>query len=126
MVELNHTIVHAQDKKESAQFMSDVLGLPKPEPFYHFLVVRTGNGVSLDFLQTEESIQIQHYAFLVSDAEFEAIFGRIQARGLKFWADPFGKQEGHINHHDGGRGVYFKDPSGHILEIITTPYGKPK
>ena len=65
----------------------------------------------------------QHYAFLVSEQEFDQIFGRIQARKVKYWADPGQKQEGEINHHFGGRGVYFEDPSGHLLEIITRPYG---
>ncbi len=123
-VELNHTIVHARDKRESANFLSEVLGLPPPEPFMgYFLVVRTGNGVSLDFIETAEKFDPQHYAFLVGEEEFDAIFGRIKARGLTFWADPMKKQAGVINTHDGGRGVYFDDPSGNFLEIITRPYG---
>lgn len=122
-VELNHTIVHARDKRESAYFMSEILGLPEPEPFYHFLVVRTANGVSLDFLSTDEDYNPQHYAFLVSEEEFDAIFARIQKRDLQYWADPGGRQPGKINHHDGGRGVYFADPGGNYLEIITRPYG---
>ena len=65
----------------------------------------------------------RHYAFLVSDDEFDQIFARIQARGLKYWADPGRTEEGRINHHFGGRGVYFEDPSGHLMEIITRPYG---
>lgn len=122
-VELNHTIVHARDKRASAEFLASVLGLPPPETFYHFLVVRTANGVSLDFLETDEEIQIQHYAFLVSEREFDEIFGRLQARGLPYWADPAGRRAGEINRNDGGRGVYFRDPAGHYLEIITRPYG---
>ncbi len=125
-IELNHTIVHAKNQAETAQFFSDIFGLPPAERFYHFLVLRTANGVSLDVLETDEEIQPQHYAFLVSEAEFDAIFGRIQARGLPYWADPGRRQPGKINHHDGGRGVYFADPSNHYLEIITRPYGKPK
>jgi catechol 2,3-dioxygenase-like lactoylglutathione lyase family enzyme len=122
-VELNHTIVHARDKRESAYFMAEILGLPEPEPFYHFLVVRAANGVSLDFLSTDEEYNPQHYAFLVSEKEFDAIFARIQERGLQYWADPGGQQPGKINTHDGGRGVYFADPGGNYLEIITRPYG---
>jgi len=123
-IELNHTIVHAKDKQASAEFLSEILGLPAPEKFYHFLVVRTHNGVSLDFLETTEEIQPQHYAFLVSEKEFDEIFGRIKARGLSYWADPGRTRPGVINTNDGGRGVYFADPSDNYLEIITRPYGK--
>ena len=122
-IELNHTIVHARDKRESAFFMTEILGLPDPEPFFHFLVVRTSNGVSLDFLSTDEPFLIEHYAFLVSEAEFDQIFARIKTRVVQYWADPAAKRPGDINHNDGGRGFYFKDPSGHYLEIITRPYG---
>ena len=86
--------------------------------------MEVGNEVTLDFLDADGmEIQMQHYAFLVSEAEFDQIFGRIRARGLKYWADPGRTQEGEINHHFGGRGVYFQDPSGHLMEIITRPYG---
>lgn len=122
-IELNHTIVHAKDNVASANFLSEILGLPKPEKFYHFQFVRTHNGVSLDFLQTDEAFNVQHYAFLVSEAEFDAIFGRIKARQIKYYADPACSREGQINTNDGGRGCYFKDPSGNVLEIITRPYG---
>ncbi|CAI2717097.1 VOC family protein [Nitrospina watsonii] len=122
-VELNHTIIDAVDKKKSATFMADILGLPAPEEFSHFLIVRTSNNVSLDFLETTDKIETQHYAFLVSEKEFDQIFGRITDRGLPYWADPQQTKQGEINHHDGGRGVYFEDPSGHLLEIITRPYG---
>lgn len=122
-VQLNHTIVHARDKRESANFFADILGLPKPQSFYHFLVVQVTNGVSLDFLSTEEPIQTQHYAFLVSEVEFDEIFSRIKGRGLQYWADPATSRPGEINRNDGGRGLYFKDPAGNLLEIITRPYG---
>lgn len=125
-VELNHTIVHARDQKETAKFLTEILGLPPPEKLYHFLVVRTANGVSLDVLETDETFDMQHYAFLVSEKEFDEIFGRIQERGLKYWADPGRKQENQINRDDGGRGLYFADPSGHYLEILTRPYGSGK
>jgi catechol 2,3-dioxygenase-like lactoylglutathione lyase family enzyme len=122
-VELNHTIVHAADREASARFMAEVFGLDEPESFGPFLVVRTANGVSLDYIAAPPPISPQHYAFLVSDAEFDAIFGRVKDRGLSYWADPMKQQPGRINTHYGGRGVYFDDPSGHFLEIITTPYG---
>ena len=81
------------------------------------------NEVTLAFIQTDEDIQIQHYAFLVTEPEFDEIFGRVKARGLDYWADPAHRRKGEINHNDGGRGVYFNDPDGHYLEIITRPYG---
>lgn len=122
-VKLNHTIVHARDKRASADFYSEVFGFGKPAPFGPFLDVETANEVTLAFLETDEEIQVQHYAFLVNEAEFDRIFDRVKARGLDYWADPALAQQGVINHLFGGRGVYFKDPAGHILEIITRPYG---
>lgn len=121
--QLNHTIVATHDRRESAEFLSEVMGLPAPTPFGPFLVVEAANGVSLDFMETDEDITSQHYAFLVSEDEFDEIFGRIQSRGLPYWADPGRRRPGEINHNDGGRGVYFPDPAGHLLEIITRPYG---
>ena len=123
-VQLNHTIVHAKDRVASAQFYSDILGLPKPRPFGPFMVVETANGVGLDFIAAEDhEIIIEHYAFLVSEPEFDEIFGRIKESGLDYWADPAGRRKGEINRNDGGRGVYWRDPNGHYLEIITRPYG---
>lgn len=122
-VQLNHTIVWCSDQVRSADFLTQLLGLPEARRFLHFLVVDLSNGVSLDYYQTPEHLAVQHYAFLVSDSEFDATFERIRARGLPFWADPARTQAGQINHHDGGRGVYFLDPDGHVMEIITRPYG---
>ena len=122
-VELNHTIVHAADREASARFMVEVFGLSEPKPFGPFLVVETANGVSLDYMQTSGRVSPQHYAFLVSEPEFDAIFGRLKAKGLPYWADPARQKPGEINRHDGGRGVYWADPTGHWLEIITVPYG---
>jgi catechol 2,3-dioxygenase-like lactoylglutathione lyase family enzyme len=122
-IELNHTIVHASDRDATAAFLAEVLGLPAPQDYGPFKVVELANGVSLDVVQDAGSFQPQHYAFLVGEEEFDAIFGRIQERGLTYWADPFHRQEGAINHNDGGRGVYWEDPDGHNLEIITVPYG---
>jgi len=120
---LNHTIVHARDKRASAEFYSSVFGFNSPQPFGPFLDVQTANGVTLAFFETQDPFEPQHYAFLVSEAEFDQIFGRVQARGLAYWADPARKQQGETNTHFGGRGVYFEDPGGHFLEIITQPYG---
>lgn len=122
MAELNHTIVWCSDKQASAGFLTEVLGLPPARPFFHFLVVDLSNGVSLDYYQKEGSVSTQHYAFLVSDEEFDAAFDRIKDRKLDFWADPARTQTGQINRHFGGRGVYFADPDGHLLELITRPY----
>ncbi len=121
-VHLDHTIVAARDKQESARFLADVLGLEAPTSFGPFSVVALANDVSLDFVD-EAEVHPRHYAFLVTEEEFDEIFGRIRARGLDFWADPFQRRPGEINTHDGGRGVYWLDPDGHVLEIITRPYG---
>ena len=126
-VALNHTIVHARDKRASADFYACVFGFSAPQPFGPFLDVQTANGVTLAFFETQDPFEPQHYAFLVSEAEFDRIFGRVKARSLAFWADPARKQKGETNTHFGGRGVYFEDPGGHFLEIITRPYGsKPE
>jgi len=122
-VQLNHTIVWSRDQHRSAQFFVDVFGRPAPVRFGPFLVVEVDNGVSLDYHDTDGDIAPQHYAFLVSEADFDAIFGRVVERGLDYWAEPGRSRPGQINHHDGGRGVYFPDPDGHMLEIITRPYG---
>jgi catechol 2,3-dioxygenase-like lactoylglutathione lyase family enzyme len=122
-VQLNHTIVSCRDQQRSAAFLSEILGLPPATRFGHFLVVEADNAVSLDFAESSGEIAAQHYAFLVGEDEFDAAFGRIRDRGLTYWADPGKSRPGTINHNDGGRGLYFDDPDGHRLEIITRPYG---
>lgn len=124
-ISFNHTIVASRDKQESAEFLTDLFGLPNPTPFGRFLVVALEHGVSLDYADVGEGEEIprQHYAFLVSDQEFDAIYGKIQSGGLPHWADPGATRPGEINRRDGGRGVYFADPSGHAMEILTRPYG---
>jgi catechol 2,3-dioxygenase-like lactoylglutathione lyase family enzyme len=122
-VQLNHTIVACHDQKLSAAFLTGILGLPEASRFGHFLVVEADNGVSLDFAERDGEITSQHYAFLVGEEEFDAAFARIRERGLDYWADPGRTRRGQINHRDGGRGVYFADPDGHLLEILTRPYG---
>lgn len=121
-IEFNHTIIHCRDKAESANFVAEILGLPPPTPFFHFLVLRTTNDASLDFLETNEKFMVQHYAFLVGDAEFDEIFGRIKNKKIQYWADPAKMKSGEINTHFGGRGFYFEEPSGNFLEVITRPY----
>ncbi|MEU4794787.1 VOC family protein [Streptomyces sp. NPDC023327] len=123
-VELNHTIVHARDNRESAEFLADLLGLEITAEWGPFVAVALGTGVTLDFAAVPaEHIAPQHYAFLVSDAEFDAAYEKIAARGVPHWADPHQKQPGEINRNDGGKGVYFLDPAGHAMELITVPYG---
>lgn len=123
-VELNHTIVAAQDKRVAAEFLAEILGLEVGAPFGPFLPVETSNSVTLDFMdRAPDEITSQHYAFLVSEEEFDAILGRIQQGGITYYADPGHREAGRINRNDGGRGAYFEDPNGHNLEIITRPYG---
>ncbi|MFJ2767582.1 VOC family protein [Streptomyces sp. NPDC087300] len=119
-IELNHTIVTATDKKASAQFLADVLGLEVGPQDGPFLPVTIPNGVTLDYADGDGGpIVSQHYAFLVSEDDFDAIFGRIKERGLPHWADPHHHHPDQINTRGGGRGVYWDDPDGHILEILT-------
>jgi catechol 2,3-dioxygenase-like lactoylglutathione lyase family enzyme len=122
-VQLNHTIVACRDQRRSASFLTEILGLAPATRFGRFLVVGTDNGVSLDYAETSGEISAQHYAFLIGEEDFDTIFGRITERGVAHWADPGRTRPGEINHNDGGRGVYFADPDGHVMEIITRPYG---
>ena len=122
-VRFNHTIVASRDQRASAGFLAEILGLPEPTRWGPFDVVKTANDANIDFLEADKEIKPQHYAFLVDEKEFDEIFGRIKARALSYWADPAQTEQGEINHHDGGRGVYFEDPNGHLLEVITRPYG---
>ncbi len=122
-IRLDHTIVNVRDKLASARFMADILSLPTPPRLLGpFAVVKIGD-TSLDYIDSSEKIEPQHYAFLVGEGEFDAIFGRIRERGLRWWADPARREEGQINRWDDGRGLYFLDPDGHLLEILTRPYG---
>ena len=121
--ELNHTIVHARNNRESAEFLTGILDLEVGDEWGPFIPVATSNGVTLDFASIPvESITMQHYALLISEDEFDAAFERIQQAGITSYADPHMKQPGEINHHHGGRGLYFLDPAGHGMEIITRPY----
>jgi catechol 2,3-dioxygenase-like lactoylglutathione lyase family enzyme len=121
--QLNHTIVWCSNQGESSKFFAEILGLPAPSRFSHFDVVSLDNGVSLDFADAPGEIRPQHYAFLISEDEFDAVFARLKARGAEYWADPMRTKPGEINHNDGGRGVYFTDRDGHYLEVLTRPYG---
>ena len=118
-VQLDHTIVAAKDKNASAAFLAEILGLPEPVPMGHFAAVALDGGVTLDFADSDEPIRPTHYAFAVSAVEFDAIFERVQERGLPFWADPQRRRPGEIAERGRGRGFYFPDPSGHFLEVLT-------
>lgn len=122
-VELNHTIVHASDRDATARHFTEILGLPEAGTYGPFRVVELANGVSLDVMAASGPVHPQHYAFIVSEAEFDQVWERIKERELPFWADPFHREPGRINHNDGGRGLYWEAPDGHSLEIITVPYG---
>jgi extradiol dioxygenase family protein len=121
-IELNHTIVNTHDKEGGSQFVADVLGLPKPTAFGPFAVVELQNGVSLDFMDVDGEITVQHYAFLISEEEFDAVSARLRERGIPTYADPMHSRSG-FNTNDGGRGLYFDSPEGHNLEVLTRPYG---
>jgi catechol 2,3-dioxygenase-like lactoylglutathione lyase family enzyme len=122
-IELNHTIVHATDNWAAAREVATVLGVGEPVAYGPFAVLELTNRVSLDFVTDAGDIPAQHYAFLVSEDEFDAVWGRLKAAGRTWWADPFRQRPGEINHGDGGRGLYWEGPDGHWLEIITRPYG---
>jgi catechol 2,3-dioxygenase-like lactoylglutathione lyase family enzyme len=124
-IELNHTIVHARDKQASATFLAAILDREVAPPWGPFLPLPLDNDVVLEFLEVDAEPAPQHYAFLVSDEVFDAAFGRIQESGATYWADPFHRLPGQINHDHGGRGVYFDDPDGHSMELLTAPYGTP-
>ena len=122
MAQLNHIIIPAYDKQASAKFLGDILGVTPDAQWGPFIPVRTANDVTLDFVDSKD-VRTQHYAFLVNDKEFDAGLARLKKDGVKIYAGPHKELPGEINHHDGGRGVYFEDPNGHLLELITTPYG---
>jgi catechol 2,3-dioxygenase-like lactoylglutathione lyase family enzyme len=120
---LNHTIVVARDKDASALFLAEMLGLPQPLHLGPFAVVTVGDRLTLDYIESDSDIVPQHYAFLVEESEFDEIFARIVQHRMQYWADPGRREAGAINRWDDGRGLYFDDPNGHLLEIITRPYG---
>lgn len=128
-IRLDHTIVPAKDKMASARFFAEIFGLTVT-PGY-FAQVRVNESLTLDFADEDEDWggpgfdpsvgRSLHYAFHVGDAEFEAIFARVKARGLPYGSEPDGHTDGRINTRRGGRGFYFEDPYGHLLEVMTVP-----
>jgi extradiol dioxygenase family protein len=103
-VSLNHTIVHARDPDAAACFLAEMLGLPAPRRLAHFTVVQVGE-TSLDFLASDGNVASRHFAFLMTEPEFDAVLARLQSHGLPYWADPFRREAGQINRWDDGRGV---------------------
>ena len=123
-VAFNHTIIAARDRNESASFYTQIFGLPEPTVWGPFVIVTLDEGVFVQFAEPNVAeIQMQHYAFLVDDESFDAIYGRIVAAGIAHAADPQGTLPNQIKTTHGGRGVYFRDPAGHGMEVITRPYG---
>ena len=122
-VTFNHTIIAARDRAESARFFRELLELSPAPSWGPFTNIQLSDGVLLQFAEPPVEIQMQHYAFLLDDELFDRAYRRLCDRGIEHWADPAKHRSGEINHDDGGRGVYFDDPDGHFLEIITRPYG---
>ena len=123
-ITLNHTIVPCFDKVESAKFYSRVFGFEYVGPFSHFIVVRVNDTLCLDF-DNKETFTSVHYAFKVSEQEFDDIFERIKAENINYGSGPDTEDDMGINHNYGGRGVYFRDPNGHLLEMLTMDYVIP-
>ena len=117
-ITLNHTIVPARDKEASARFFARLFGLKVEMPIGHFAAVKVNDTLTLDFAD-QEVFEPHHYAFHISDGEFDEIFARVQQAGLAYSSDPHHRHVGEINHRKGGRGFYFYDPNSHNLEVLT-------
>lgn len=124
MPRLDHTIVHSKDRFASARFLAGLFGSPEPKAYGPFAALKLDNGVTLDYAEHVAGGEFvpTHYAFLVSEGEFDAIFDRIQERELSYWADPMHTRPQEINTLDGGRGLYLNDPDGHNMEFLTRTY----
>lgn len=125
-ITLNHTIVPAHDRVLSANWYVEIFGFDYIKEWGHFAVVKVNSTLTLDFVNEEGEFPFHHYAFKVNDQTFDEIFGRLETQNIKIASNPnsviSGDYDDKINHHYGGRGVYFKDPNGHILEILTADY----
>lgn len=122
-IKLDHTVIASRNKQVSARFLAEILGTAAPVIAGPFLAVRVDNEVTLDFLDVDDPIVPQHYAFIVGETEFDEILSRVQQRQLSYWADPMHQRAGQTYVRDSGRGFYFEDPSGHNLEVLTRSYG---
>lgn len=117
-IELDHTIVPARDKAVAARFFARIFGLAVEDGGSHFAAVKVNERLTLDFAD-ESAFESHHYAFRVSEAEFDEIFDRIRAEGITYGSGPRSPDDMQINRRGGGRGVYFRDPDGHLLELLT-------
>ena len=120
MITLNHTIVPARDKVAAARFFARIFGLKYRRRSGYFAPVRVNKTLTLLF-DDEASFESHHYAFHVTKAEFNAILGRIEKAGILYGSAPWSLDDGRLNNWGGGRGLYFKDPDGHVLELMTVP-----
>ncbi len=120
-VRLDHTIVPAKDKIASAGFFAEIFGLTVKPGQGYFAQVQVNESLTFDFADEPDPWGSHHYAFHVSEAEFEAIFGRVKAKGVPYGSEPHSPTDGQINTRRGGRGFYFEDPNGHLLEVMTVP-----
>ncbi len=118
-IRLDHTIVPSRDKKASARFFADIFGLTVTPGASYFAQVRINETLTFDFADEPQPAEGLHYAFHITDAEFDAILGRVKARGVAFGSEPDSPANGRLNRRRGGRGFYFEDPSGHLLEVMT-------
>ncbi|WP_089251650.1 VOC family protein [Rhodococcoides kyotonense] len=124
-VSFDHTIIVSKDRAESARFFRRLFDLPESHSWGPFLNVQLTDGTLIQFAEPPfDEIQFQHYAFRVTDGLFDAAYARLTADEVEHWADPQMTQPGTINHGHGGRGVYFRDPTGHFFEMLTQPYLK--
>jgi catechol 2,3-dioxygenase-like lactoylglutathione lyase family enzyme len=119
-ITLNHTIVPARDKVSAARFFAEIFGLSFDGNAGYFAPVRVNETLTLLF-DDDTAFESHHYAFHVSDSEFDAIFGRIEKAGIAYGSGPSSLDDGKLNDWNGGRGVYFRNPDGHVLELMTVP-----
>ena len=117
-IKLDHTIVPARDKEASARWFAEIFGLDYQGPAGHFTPVQINPDLTLDF-DNSTNFESHHYAFKVTDHEFDAILGRVKAEGIPYGSGPYSLEDGQTNTYRNGRGVYFRDPSGHVLELLT-------
>lgn len=117
---LNHTIVPARDKAAAAKFFADIFGLKRGRSG-HFAPVRINKSLTLLFSDEDRKFESHHYAFHVTKREFDAILGRVKKANIAFGSAPWSLEDGELNDWNGGRGVYFRDPNGHVLELMTVP-----
>jgi catechol 2,3-dioxygenase-like lactoylglutathione lyase family enzyme len=120
-ITLNHTIVPSHDNEASARFYVRIFGFEYLGVFSHFIVIRVNETLCLDF-SIKEKFDSHHYAFKVTDAEFDEIFLRLKNENVKYGSGPYDSENMEINHNYGGRGVYFRDANSHLLEILTVDY----